>query len=312
MLLPVQSDRRNSADVFSVRVSVCVSVRLRFPLQGLLMTYSSTRQNLLIDVQGNNDGAKPGGSPIERIITVKNRGAEVANIDLWIRSNEAKSEPLLRWCTLLEASTAASESKPDRSQQGEQGFSGLRLLQVEPQGDREVILRLDVPPQAAPGFYSYDIVAQAPQYPNEQSRRTQQLRVLASGQDVGLRSEPIWSVEPATSSEAAHSLQAGTALQVKVTVTNRSDAVDRLYISCPELDQSWFNPPLYPESNPDAPGLIARSDGLMLNPGQSGDIFLEIHPPAYTPAGHYSSTLRLTSLTAPTWFYWTLFTSKLR
>jgi hypothetical protein len=259
------------------------------------MTYSSTRQNLLIDVQGSNEGVKSGGAPIERIITVRNRGSEHANIDLWIRSNDARSEPLIRWCTLGTNTTIGEVKRSREVIQGEQGFSGLRLPQVEPQSSREVILRFDVPAQAEPGFYSYDIVAQAPQYPGEQSRRTQQLRVLASGQDVGLRSEPNWSVEPVTSSEMPYSLKAGAIVPVKFTVTNRSDAVDRFYLSCPELHPDWFDAPLYPETNPDAPGLLTRTDGLMLNPGESGEITLVIHPPTYTPAGYYSSTIRLTS-----------------
>lgn len=257
---------------------------------------SSTRKNLFVDVQGSNDEARPGGAPVERILTIRNRGSVTANVDLWIRSNDAKPEPLLRWCTLAVSRLFdKASSSLETMQKGEQGFSGLRLLQLEPQTSREVTLRFDIPSQAEPGFYSYEVVAQAPEYPGEQSQRTQQLRILTAEQDVGLRFEPSWALNPLTSSENPYSLQAGGTLQIKVTVKNRSDAVDRFHLSCPELDPEWFEPPLYPESNPELPGLTRRADGLMLNPGESGDVILMIHPPQHTLAGHYSSTIRLTS-----------------
>lgn len=270
------------------------------------MTFSSTRPNLSIDAQGSNDGAYPGGEPIERIITVHNRGSETADINLWIRPNDAKSSPLIRWCTLManeftkeghaQATLALPliEQRDDPLQEQEQGFSGVRLPHVKSRESREVILRFDVPPQAEPGFYSYEIFAQAPVYAGEQSSRIQQFRVLSSGQDAELRGEPSWSLEPPTSSDQPYSLTAGGTFHIDVQVHNCTEVVDRYHLRCPELDERWFSIE-YPEANPDAPGLVALTDGLMLNPGESGTIQLTLHPPIYTPAGYYSSSLRLIS-----------------
>ena len=265
------------------------------------MTFSSTRPNLSIDAQGSNDGAYPGSEPVERIITVQNRGSETADINLWIRPNDAKSSPLIRWCTMTaneftrESLTQAPiEQQDDPLQKQEQGFSGVWLPQVKPRESREVILRFNVPLQAEPGFYSYDILAQAPVYGSEQSSRTQQFRVLSSGQDVALRSEPIWSLEPPTSSEQPYSLTAGGTFQINVQVHNCTEVVDRYHLRCPELDVHWFSIE-YPEASPDAPGLVATTDGLMLNPGELGTIRLTLHPPIHTPAGYSSSSLRLIS-----------------
>lgn len=265
------------------------------------MTFSSTRPNLSIDAQGSNDGTYPGGEPVERTITVQNRGSEMADINLWIRPNDARSSPLIRWCTMTangfagESLTQATiEQRNDPLQEQEQGFSGVWLPQVKPRESREVILRFTVPSQAEPGFYSYDILAQAPVYGSEQSSRTQQFRVLSSGQDVELRSEPTWSLEPPTSSEQPYSLTAGGTFQINVQVHNCTKVVDRYHLYCPELDVQWFSIE-YPEASPDAPGLIATTDGLMLNPGESGTIRLTLHPPVHTPAGYSSSSLRLIS-----------------
>lgn len=257
------------------------------------MTFSSTRPNLSIDAQGSNDGVKPGGIPIERIITVRNRGTVKADIDLWIRPNDAKSNPLIRWCTLTAVLPGELEESSLVPQEREQGFSGVRLPQVAPRESCQVILRFTVPPQAEPGFYNYDVLAQSLQYPGEQSSRNQQLRVLAAKRTTGLQDDPSWTLEPATSSDAPYSLKVGSTLRLKVLVQNRTDVVDRYHLRCPELDDRWYDIE-YPE-NSEVPVLVNSSDGLMLNPGETGEISLIIHPPAHTPAGYYSSTLRLIS-----------------
>ena len=261
------------------------------------MTFSSTRQNLLIDAQGNNDAVKPGGTPVERIITIVNRGTIRTDIDLWINPNDSKSEPLIRWCALRVnlLSNEGSGKRRNTDSELERGLSGLKLPQVAPRESCEVILRIDVPLQAEAGFYSYDILAQASQYSGEPTQRSQQLRVLAPEQDVEIRDEPRCTLEPPTSSDSPYLLKAEATLFVKVLVENGARRVDRFFLACPELDSSWYDPPLYPEDDPSAPGLMARTDGLLLNPGESGEIILLVHPPAYTPSGFYSSTIRLIS-----------------
>ena len=173
------------------------------------MTFSSTRQNLLIDAQGNNDAVKPGGTPVERIITIVNRGATQTDINLWINPNDSKSEPLIRWCALRASLSSNEVSGKHRNLAPdlERGLSGLKLSQVEPRESREVVLRIEVPLQAEAGFYSYDILAQASEYAGEPAQRSQQLRVLASEQDIEIRDEPSCTLDPCTSSDNPYPLK---------------------------------------------------------------------------------------------------------
>ncbi len=237
------------------------------------MTVSGAQpKNLLIDVQGSNDGTKPGSTPIERIITIRNRGKLQATVDLWITPSDARSSPITRWCT----------------------FSQKLPLHIASGSYQEIMLRFDVPQQAEPGFYNYDIFVQSNQYLGEQIQRAQQLRVLPSEQEAELRNEPSFTLSPPTDSEQPYQLKAGATLEVKITVENHSKRVDRFFLSFPELDPLWFTVD-YPENDMDVPGLMSRTEGLQLNPNESGEVTLTLHPLQYEPAGNYSSTIRLIS-----------------
>ncbi len=213
------------------------------------------------------------GSTAKRRIVVKNLGEKKADIDIWIAATDAKSEPLLRWCT----------------------FSEPNPLKLDAKENREVTLFFEVPPQATPDLYNYEILIEAPvQYPDKLFRRPQQLRVLLSDQDAEWGNEPEFTLHPLTNSANPYLLKAGEKLEVKVTVENRSKRVDRFYLNCPELPTEWYNI-RYPESAVETAGLVQETDGLQLNPGKTGEISLILHPPQYTPAGNYFPTLRLIS-----------------
>ncbi|NEQ32013.1 MAG: hypothetical protein F6K04_13585 [Leptolyngbya sp. SIO4C5] len=237
------------------------------------MVVSNTLQNLWIDVQGSGSGAKPGGEPLERTLTISNRGDRAANIELWLEPADARSEPLLRW------------SQFDRS---------VTDLRLEPGESADVRLTFRVPPQADPGFYSYDIRVSSDQYLGEDIRRSQQLQVLPSAQELELRNEPKIVVSPASDSEHPILLAAGTTLTIKVMVENPSRRTDRFSLFCPDLPADWYEVD-YPERSLDLPGVVRQTAGLELNPKQSGEILLHVHPPAYTPAKDYFPTLHVRS-----------------
>ena len=213
------------------------------------------------------------GFTAKRDITVKNLGEKNADIDIWIAVGDAKSEPLLSWCT----------------------FSKPNPLRLEAKGECEVTLSFEVPAQANVDLYKYDILIEAPaQYPDKLFRRPQQLRVLRSERDAEWDTNPGFTVQPLTNSTNPYLLPFGEKLEVKVTVENRSKRVDRFYLICPELTNDWYSIH-YPENNIETPGLVQETDGLQLNPGNTGEITLILHPPQSTTAGNYFPTIRLIS-----------------
>ncbi|MDB9526509.1 hypothetical protein PN498_10955 [Oscillatoria sp. CS-180] len=237
------------------------------------MVVSNSLHNLRLDIQGSTLGAKSGSDPVERVITIQNRGQEIANVELWLKPTDAQSEPLLQW-SLFDKSDAE--------------------LTLEPDERIDVTLSFLIPLQAEPGFYSYEIRLRSPQYPNEDLRRSQQLQVLPSAQEVRLRNEPKITLDPVTDSDHPYQLQAGGTFAIAVTVENPSRRTDRFFLTCPDLDDDWYSV-IYPENTAIAAGKLSYTDGLELNPGEQGIIRCQIHPPQHAPAGHYFPLLRLHS-----------------
>ncbi|MDX2241469.1 MAG: hypothetical protein NW224_12360 [Leptolyngbyaceae cyanobacterium bins.302] len=230
------------------------------------MTINSVSRNISIDIDGGSDG-RPGLPSDIRTITIKNRGDKTARVELRIEPEPGspKSEQLYRWRV----------------------FSSLSPITVKSREDVKVTLRFDIPRNAEPGFYSYNICAQSPDYPGEMIQRAQSLRVLPS-QDSFARIEPDFILDPPVDSEKPFIFDPEKGIiahQVRVHVKNRLDRADRFFLKCPELDSKWYT--IQPES--------ALFEGLPLNPGEESDFIVLLCPPKHTPAGHYSSTLRLIS-----------------
>ncbi|NER84838.1 MAG: hypothetical protein F6K42_36040, partial [Leptolyngbya sp. SIO1D8] len=241
------------------------------------MVVSNTLQNLRLDIQGSTIGAQSGSEPVERVITLQNRGPDVATLELWFEPTDAQASALLQWGLFDKSDTELILSPDERI---------------------DVTLSFLIPLQAEPGFYSYEICARSLQYPNEEIRRPQQLQVLPSAQEVRLRNEPKVTVDPATDSTHPQVLQAGETLTLTVTVENPSRRTDRFFLHCPDLDADWYSV-IYPENTAIASGQLSFTDGLELNPGETGEIRCQIHPPRHAPAGQYFPTLRLQSKVRP-------------
>ena len=237
----------------------------------------STLQHLFLDIQGDNQGTKPGGNPIQRIVTLHNRGDRAAYLELWVEPADQHSASIVQWVTF------------DKSESD---------LTLDPHQSLDVTLTITVPLQVEAGFYGYDICMRSSQYPGEDVRRNQQLHILPSDQEARLRSEPLLTVTPVTDSEHPHVLQSGATLDLSLTVENPSRRTDRFFLHCDNLPLDWFTIQ-YPESDGTVPGVVTFTDGLQLNPRESGQITMTLHPPQYSPAGSYYPTLRLTSRARP-------------
>ena len=234
------------------------------------MTANSSLQNLYVDVQGSTEGGKPGGELVERVITIRNQGDRLAELEVWLEPSDMRAEPLRQW-----------------------GIFNQSELTLQPQQSDDVVLTFRIPVQAEPGFYSYDVRVRSPQYQGEEIRRSQQLQVLVSGQDA-LRTEPKITLTPATDSINPHRLKAGTEMVLGATVENPSRRTDRFFLTCPDLFPEWFTV-IYPEKQGDGSIPVEQTDGLQLNPRETGQIQLKIHPPAHAPSGNYFPTVRITS-----------------
>ena len=225
----------------------------------------------LEEIPGNSNEVRR-GSTVKSTVVVKNIGNTKVDVDIWIAATDNKSDPILRWCS----------------------FSANNPLSINPKDSHQVTLSFEIPLAAIPDVYNYEILIEAAaQYPDKISRRPQQLRVLPSDRDSEFGNEPIYTVQPISNSANPLSIKAGEKLEVKVKVENRSRRVDRFYLHS-ELTKDWYKI-RYPESSLDIPGLVKETDGLELNPGNSGEITLVIQPPKYTPSGNYYPTINLVS-----------------
>lgn len=231
-------------------------------------------QTLAIEVQRQVDAICPGGAPLEESITLTNlsRNQAVRIEQLEIKANDNRSEPLEKWQRL-------SETLP---------------LELLPGQERNVSLFLEVPTAVDAGFYSYNIVLHSDWPGDGRLHQPRQLRVLPPVELPDSHSEPDFEVTPPTRSDQPYRLRTETAFPVTIQIKNRSRLVDRFFLRCPDLSESWFTIE-FPEAAPDQPGRLTRTDGLQLNPGDAGEIVLRLHPPRTTPAGVYSSTLQLKS-----------------
>ncbi len=237
------------------------------------MVANKTLKNIYVDIQGSGIRAKPGDTSLNRIITVSNRGNQLASIELWLEPTDERSTALRQWTEL------------------DVPITGLRLEVGE---TKDVHLKFRIPPQAKHGFYSYSICASSDQYPGEEVRRSQQLQVLPSSQELELRNKPNVVVEPETDSDNPYELNAGSTCNVRITITNPSRRTDLFLLSCVDLPSSWYDIE-YPEKQNISPGVVRKTEGLELNPKESGEIVLSIHPPQYAAAGNYFPTVQIHS-----------------
>ena len=212
------------------------------------------------------------GSTLSRHFTVFNLGQKEAEVNISVTANNEQSEPVQSWCSL--------EPNP---------------VILDPGDSKEVTLTFNIPQQASPNVYKYEVLFEAPeQYPNSFFRCVQELSVACLEQEPEWGEAPQIEVSPTSTSNKPYCIRPEEKLNITIKVKNRSYLVDSFELSCPDLESQWYTVQ-YPERDLGIPGLVTNTDGLRLNPDKEGEISLTIHPPSLTLAGDYVRTIQLTS-----------------
>ncbi|HLP90634.1 MAG TPA: hypothetical protein VK184_18885 [Nostocaceae cyanobacterium] len=213
------------------------------------------------------------GGKFEIFVTVTNKGAESALIDVYI---DELSHQLIQWCD-----------------------APRQRLALGPNSSSEVLFEFTVPVTTIPNIYNYVIVVDAPQhYPEHTPIRHQaKIQVAPEIESVVRVSDPTFTLAPLTSTRSPAKLPPGGSLMVNVNVYNRSDRVDKFRLSCTDINPEWLTIH-YPEGL-ETVGLILPNMGLELNPGARGEIMLLFNPPIDVNAGLYYPTIRLHSANNP-------------
>ncbi len=206
-------------------------------------------------------------------LTIINQGGLASLVNVMI---DERSQPVRQWC-----------AQPDQ-----------RLALGEQQSN-EVVFTFQLPLNTAPGYYRYTLVIDAPDhYPEDTPILIDgQIQVQPYVQESHLASDPTFVLAPPTTAAQPAPLQPGQALELVVSVYNRSERVDRFRLACPDLDPDWMRI-FYPEGFA-AGGILTPEHSLELNPGDQGEIRLIIVPPFHTKAGVYTPTLYLRSANNP-------------
>ncbi len=219
-------------------------------------------------------------------VTVNNQGQRNALVDVYLEDGT----PPYEWCH--DPSDRLALAPPPQRRFGE---AHSRSEAIASGTSGEVLFHFQVPASATPQLYTYTLVIDSREhYPEVTPLYYQQsVRVLPPVREVQKTKDPTFLVQPVTRSSQPGQVP----LEVKVTVHNISNRVDRFRLTCPDISPEWYTI-RYPEAL-ETPGVVLEANGLALNPGAKGEIFLILHPPATTPAGIYSPTLRLQSANNP-------------
>jgi hypothetical protein len=243
--------------------------------QGITPAGSAAIQPLeVVLTSSGQDDAFP-GQPFELGVTLQNQGDRDAVIDIWIDSG--RSPQLGQWCASLQQRMALGA-----------GQSG------------ETVFTVQIPGNALPSELIYDLVVDATTaYPDVPPQRyRQQLTIRPIERMTVEANHPTFLINPATRPESPARLRPGVPLAIEIWVDNRSERVDRFRLSPLGIPFDWQTSITYPRAN-SGPGLILEANSLGLNPGDRGQILLQVTPPLDALAGSYIPTLRLYSQNNP-------------
>ncbi|OKH39747.1 hypothetical protein NIES2119_05735 [[Phormidium ambiguum] IAM M-71] len=234
------------------------------------LTSNLTGQPLAIIINPSTDSSIFAGETFELRVTVTNQGNKGAIIHIYI---DESSGILRQWCTFCEESLALANNS-----------SG------------EVVFEIPIPVNATPNNYPYLLVIDAPKHYPEYTpiRHQARLQILPALQSAIRVNDPSFVVLPSTSVNNPATIELGQSFDVKITVQNRSERVDRFRLNCPDFPSDWFTI-IYPEGIVEL-GLITEKNSLALNPGATGQITLRFQLPPDIKAGNYSPTIQLVSL----------------
>ncbi|PZV15305.1 MAG: hypothetical protein DCF20_11030 [Pseudanabaena sp.] len=213
------------------------------------------------------------GESFELCVTITNHGDRSAVISVALDKDSSSIYP---WCALPSESLALSVGQ-----------------------SCEVVFLIQVPPTTPPDEYNYTLIIDAPKHYPEHTPIQYKGRVivLPAIQEVVRVNDPTFVTLPRSSSDDPHPMRVGEIWQVIVSVSNRSDRVDRFRVTVPDLDPKWVSI-YYPEGLALA-GIVEAADGLPLNPDTQGLINVIFKPPLDVWAGIYAPTIRVHSDNKP-------------
>ncbi|MEY3303163.1 MAG: hypothetical protein RLZZ139_1536, partial [Cyanobacteriota bacterium] len=209
------------------------------------------------------------GESFELCVTVTNQGDRSAVISVALDQDSSSIYP---WCAFPSESLALSVGQ-----------------------SCEVVFLIQVPPTTFPDEYNYTLIIDAPQHYPEHTpiQYKGKVIVLPSIQEVVRVNDPTFVTLPRTSSDNPHPMRSGEIWQVLISVSNRSERVDRFRVTVPDLDPKWVSI-YYPEGLA-LVGVVEAAEGLPLNPDTQGQVTIIFKPPMDVWAGIYSPTIRVHS-----------------
>lgn len=228
---------------------------------------------LAVILSGMGNGTFAPGEVAELSVTVINKGDESAIIDIFL---DNLPTALYSWVSSTQERLALGSAQ-----------SG------------EAIFQFQVPADALPAQYTYNLVVDAPQhYPNSPPLSFEQaFQVLPAIEAFSQASDPTFFLVPPTRAASPASLAPGDILELQVWVQNQGDRVDRFRLRCTDLPSQWVTIS-YPQGFQQI-GLTLTEQFLDLNPGEQGTILVLITIPLDTLAGSYIGTLQLQSENQP-------------
>jgi hypothetical protein len=213
------------------------------------------------------------GESFELCVTVTNQGDRSAVISVALDQDSSSIYP---WCAFPSESLALSVGQ-----------------------SCEVVFLIQVPPTTFPDEYNYTLIIDAPQHYPEHTpiQYKGKVIVLPSIQEVVRVNDPTFVTLPRTSSDNPHPMRSGEIWQVLISVSNRSERVDRFRVTVPDLDPKWVSI-YYPEGLA-LVGVVESAEGLPLNPDTQGQVTIIFKPPLDVWAGIYAPTIRVHSENNP-------------
>ncbi|MBE9060429.1 hypothetical protein [cf. Phormidesmis sp. LEGE 11477] len=173
-------------------------------------------------------------------------------------------------------------------------------LALESNRSGELSFQFRVPLDAFPQQLKYELIVDSEAYVNASPvRYRQSLHILPAEQSTVEASDPVFYLEPQTTTQRPAIVQPIGGLPVQIWVENRSNRVDRFRLSCLGLPTDWEVSIDYPKDYQGI-GLVRDANSLGLNPGAKGQILLMIKPSANAIAQVYIPTIRLRSQNNPT------------
>lgn len=202
-------------------------------------------------------------------VTLTNRGSQDAVVQVRL---ESVSDLLQEWCAQPEQWLALTS-----------GNSG------------ELIFCIDVPADAMPQWFDYDVVVRPQAAYAEYYLAPTRCRLQILAPDVSESTQdPTFFFSPVTSPDRPLIVQPGLPTTVELQVENRSERVDRFRVECTGLPSDWTIQVEYP-SEYGGLGLVQLEESLGVNPGDRGTIRVLLQPPILALAGSYLPTIQLLS-----------------